>query len=50
MREILFRGKSLDIDEWVRVRLDILTRNDLEVIGNAYDNSELVGGDDHAAD
>lgn len=43
------RGKPRS-PEWVRTRLDILTREDLEVIGNAYDTPELLGGDDHAAD
>ena len=35
---------------FVRTRLDFLTEEDLEVIGNAYDNPELLGGDDNAVD
>lgn len=42
--------KSKHFPKWVRTRLDILCYMDLEVIGNAYDNPELLGGDDHAAD
>lgn len=37
MREILFRGKRVENDEWV-----------MEIIGNIYDNPELLGGETNA--
>lgn len=40
-------SKPLD---WVRTRIDLLTRSALAVIGNVYDNPELLKGNDDTAD
>lgn len=45
MREIIFRGKSVDNDEWgnrIKMTQQAINWLEIEIIGNIYDNPELL--------